>query len=199
MIQRHARGGYPFLILQKNPFYKDTIAIRNFVLFSPSNRFMHNAKNKIFLRSRHSKLTPGPQARALVVEDEHADDAHDAEPRQQGDALVDAEVDEERAGEEDAAAGHGGAEEVVAGEEGGRVLRVRQGHVDENALQDHEAGAAVDDDADDARDPRQVRARRPREDEEPDRRQEGPDQRGHESVFLRPQPPRHDVGDEVEI
>lgn len=149
--------------------------------------------------SRHGKLTPRPQIGALVVEREHADDAHDAQARQQGDAPVDAEVEEERAREEDAAAGHGGAEEVVAGEEGGGVLRVGQGHVDEDALQDDEAGAAVDDDADDAGDPGEVRPRGPGEDEEADGREEGADEGGHEAVLLRAEPVRHDVRNEVEV
>lgn len=149
--------------------------------------------------SSRGELAPRPQVRALVVQREHADDAHDAQPGQEADALVDAQVDEERPREQDAAAGQGRAEEVVAGEERGGVLRVRQGHVDEDALEDHEAGAAVDDDADDAGDPGEVGPRGPGEDEEADGRQEGPDERGHEAVFLRAEPVRHDVGDEVEV
>ncbi len=150
-------------------------------------------------RSRRRELTPRPQIRALVVEREHADDTHDAQAGQERDALVDAEVDEERAREQDAAAREGGAEEVVAGEEGGGVLRVRQRDVDEDALQDHEAGTAVDDDADDAGDPGEVGPCGPGEDEEADGGQEGSDEGGYEAVFLRAEPVRHDVGDEVEV
>ncbi len=135
----------------------------------------------------------------MIVEREHADDAHDAQPRQERDAPVDAEVEEEGPREEDAAAREGGAEEVVPREEGGGVLRVGQGHVDEDALQDDEAGAAVDDDADDGGDPGEVGARGPGEDEEADGGQEGADEGGDEAVFLRAEPVRHDVRDEVEV
>ena len=135
----------------------------------------------------------------MVVKGEHAQDADDAEAGEQSDALVDAEVDEEGPGEEDAAAGEGGAEEVVAGEEGGGVLRVRQGHVDEDALEDDEDGGAVEDDADDARDPGEVGPGGPGEDQEARRRQEAGDEGGHEAVFLRAEAARHDVGFEVEV
>lgn len=149
--------------------------------------------------SRRGEFAPGSQTGALEVEREHADDADEAQAREQGDAPVDAEVDEERPREEDAAAGEGGAEEVVGREQGGGVLRVRERDVDEDALEDDEGGAAVDDDADDAGDPGEVGAGGPGEDEEADGREEGRDERGHETVLLRAEPVRHDVGYEVEV
>ena len=78
-------------------------------------------------------------------------------------------------------------------------MRVRQRHVYEDALQDDEAGAAVDDDADHARDPGEVRAGGPGEDEEADGREEGAEEGGHEAVFLGAETVREDVGDEIEI
>lgn len=78
-------------------------------------------------------------------------------------------------------------------------MRVRERDVDEDALQDHEAGAAVDDDADDAGDPGQVGPCGPGEDEEAHGWQEGSDEGGHEAVFLGAESVRHDVGDEVEV
>ena len=162
------------------------------------NRRLSHTSNRQ-ARSRRSKLTPRPQTRALVVQREHAQDAHDAQASEQRDALVDAEVEKERPREQDAPAREGGAEEIVAREEGGGVLRVRQRDVDEDALEDDEAGAAVEDDADDARDPGDVGPGGPGEDEEAHGREEGAEERGHEAVFLCAEAVREDVRDEVVV
>lgn len=135
----------------------------------------------------------------MVVEREHAQNPHDAQAREQADAAVDAEVDEQGPSEEDRAAGQGGAEEVVAGEEGGGVLGVGEGHVDEDALEEDEAGSAVDDDADHGRDPGDVWACGPGEDEEAHGREEGGDQGRHEAVLLGAEAAGQDVGHEVEV
>ncbi len=52
-----------------------------------------------------SKLAPPAQPRPRKIQDEHADDAETAQPREETDPLADAEVEEEGAGEHDAAAG----------------------------------------------------------------------------------------------
>ena len=149
--------------------------------------------------SRHGELAPRPQTRAFPIQREHTDDTHDAQSGQCGDALVDAQVEEERPREQNAAARHGGTEEIVAREERGRVLWVRQRHVNEYALEYHEDGNGEHDYTDDAGDPRDIRSCGPSEDEQAGRREEGCDERGHETVFLRAKPVRHDIGHEVEV
>ena len=135
----------------------------------------------------------------MIVKRKHAQNPHDAQAGQQADAAVDAEVDKQGAREEDRTAGQGGAEEVVAGEEGGGVLGVGEGHVDEDALKEDEAGGAVDDDADDGRDPGDTWAGGPGEDEEAHGREEAGDQGRHEAVLLGAEAAGQDVGHEVEV
>ncbi len=89
--------------------------------------------------------------------------------------------------------------EIVAREQAGRVLRVAERHVDEDALHDDEDRGAVDGDADDGRDPVDVRVCGPGEDEEPEGGPEGGEEGGFEAGFLRAQAAFEDVGDEVEV
>lgn len=179
-------------------------------LFSPPHPKQKNTYTRVIdvantssliakLKSRHSEPTPRPQTRTLIIQHEHAENAHHAQRSQQTDALVDAQVDEERPREQDAPARQGRAEEIVAREQRGGVLRVGKRDVDEDALKDHEAGTAVDDDADHARDPGEVGPRGPGEDEEAYGGQEGADECGDEAVFLGAEPVREDVGDEVVV
>ena len=148
--------------------------------------------------SRRGKLAPRPQPGSPIIQHEHAHDPHHAQPPQQTNPPVHAQVQKQRPREQDTAARHGRAEEVVAREQGGGVLRVGERHVDEDALEDDEAGGAVEDDADDGGDPGDGGAGGPGEDEEADGGEEGAEEGGDEAVFLGAEAVGEDVGDEVE-
>ena len=81
------------------------------------------------------KLRPRPQLGAVVVNGPDAQTATGGEAAEDRDAAADAQVDEERVGVDDAAGGEGGAARVVGREQRGRVLRVAEWEVHEDALQ----------------------------------------------------------------
>lgn len=151
------------------------------------------------LDSSNSELTPGPQRRTQVVKRKHTDNPHHAQARQQTNPPIDPQIQKQRSRKQDTPARQRAPEEIVAREQTSRVLRVREGHVDEDALHDDEDGGAVDDYSNHARDPGDVRAGGPGEDEEADGREEAADEGGDEAVFLGAEAVGEDIGHEVEV
>ena len=160
---------------------------------------MHSYLNEFKPSSRSRELGSRPQFRSCEVEREHANDAQRAQPRQQACPLSHSQIDEQWARKEDAPACQRRSEEVVAGEQGGCVLWVRERDVDEDALHDDEDGGGVDGDTNDWGDPVDIRVRRPGKDEEADRRPKGADESRLEPVFLRSEAVFQNIGDKVEV
>lgn len=148
---------------------------------------------------RSGKFTQGAQTRTVKVQQPDADDANDAQAAEQRNTPGDAEVPEERVGEEHAPAGQGAPEEVVCGEQAGGVLRVAQRDVDEDALHDDEAGGGVDGDAGGRGDPVDRLAGGPGKDEQADGRAKGGGQRGREAALLDGQAEAADARVDVQV
>ena len=146
--------------------------------------YLASQRPPLFSRRGDSKLAQLPHPRPKEIEHPDAHDANGAQPAQQSGAAGDAEVAKQGFREEDAGERERAPEEIVAREQAGRVLRVAERHVDEDALHDHEDGRAVYDDADGGRDPVDVGARGPGEYKQADGGAEGGDQGGHQTVLL---------------
>lgn len=83
---------------------------------------------------------------------------------------------------------------VVTRKQRRSVLWVAQGQVEEYALDDQEYANGCDHDADAGHDPVHVLATSPAEDEQPDRHEEGHEERGNETPLWRAETVRQDRG-----
>jgi len=114
---------------------------------------------RVFLVGR--KLAPRSQSVTAEKQVVHASYAPAGQTPQQTATSANAQVAVKRAAEVNCTAGESAARKVVAGEERGGVLWVREREVEEDALDDDEDTDCEDADADDGGDPVDRRLRSP--------------------------------------
>jgi ABC-type phosphate transport system substrate-binding protein len=100
-----------------------------------------------------SKSGSGAQTGAKIPQRPATHDAETADGSEDRDTIVDAKILEKWLSEVNGAGGHCRAEKVVAGKEGGGVLRIGNGNVDKKTLDDEVAADSEDDDTKKRHDP----------------------------------------------
>lgn len=86
----------------------------------------------------NSKFTPRPQLRPIEIKIIHTNPTQHTQTSQQTHALANPKVNIHTAREHDGAESEERAHEIVAGEEGGGVLRVGKRDIGEYCLEDYE-------------------------------------------------------------
>lgn len=134
------------------------------------------------------KLGSSPE---LLPKDIHTDrpkNARHTQTSKQRNALVDTQIDEQRPRKDDTLTGYRRSPDPVPCKERSRVLRVREGNVDGDALQGEEVAHGENAQPRERHGPVDFRVCGPREHEQANREQKRPEDGRHERVFLLTEP-----------
>ena len=148
---------------------------------------------------RHRELGSTPQLGPLEIQDKHTHNPQCAQTAQKTNTPPNPQIDKQRPGKNNTPARQRRPTEIIGRKKRRRILRIRQRHIDKNALKHDKNASPIDGDPNHRHNPVDIRTRRPREEEQADGRAEDGEECGLQPGFLCAQAVLLNVGVEPEV